>query len=69
MAEAGRIGAELDRCGRIYDSFWKSYLEILDATQKEQVAKDPPLLMFLLRLSSDPGMEFGMYVLSHMKQQ
>ena len=67
MLDLAALGAELDRCGACYLSFWKSFRNLLNASQKTQAEKDPWYVLVLAQIYSDPGQEFGTYVLSRMK--
>ena len=69
MLEVGTLGAELDRCGARFLSFWKSFPRLLNASQKTQAEKDPWYVLVLAQIHSDPGTEFGTYVLSRMKRR
>jgi hypothetical protein len=69
MREIARMGAELDRCGATYSAFWSGFVKLLNSDQQAQLAKEPAFLLFLSSLNSDPGTEFGFYVLSQMKSR
>lgn len=69
MARAGALGAELDRCGAKYGSFWKKFVALMDPQQKSQLGKEPYFILFWAQTQSDPSVEFGFYVLSQMSSQ